>query len=219
MKRTAVVLAMLMLAARAHAISLGQIDDFQDGTTQNWTDGSPSPNPPVNISDGGPAGVGDAFLQDVSAGGDGAGGALVMFNFTQWIGDYVAAGVDAIEADMANLGADPLHMRIAFQGAAGTQYGSTDAAVLPADGEWYHLRFDLTAVTLIEGEDSLDVVLANLTTLRILSSEAGPAWKGDRIAATLGVDNITAVAAVPLPAAAWMLLAALGATAGLRRRG
>jgi hypothetical protein len=91
--------------------------------------------------------------------------------------------------------------------------------VLPADGEWHHVSFDLAAVSLITGEDSLEAVLRNVTTLRILSSQAGPAWKGDRIAATLGVDNIAAVVAVPLPAAAWMLLAALGATAGLRRRG
>jgi hypothetical protein len=218
MNRTAALLTMLLLAARAQAISLGQIDDFQDLTTQNWTDGNPSPNPPVNVPDGGPAGAGDAFLQDVSAGGSGPGSALVMFNFTQWIGDYVAAGVGAIEADMSNLGDVPLYMRIAIEGAAGTRYGSTTAAVLPTDGEWYHLRFDLAALTLITGEDSLEEVLSNVTTLRILSSEAGPGWMGDRIAATLGVDNITAVAPVPLPAAAWMFLAALGALARMRRR-
>jgi hypothetical protein len=35
MKRTAALPAMLLLAAHAQAITLGQIDDFQDGTTQN----------------------------------------------------------------------------------------------------------------------------------------------------------------------------------------
>lgn len=218
MMKTLPTLLALLLAARAHAITLGQIDDFEDGTTQSWTDGSPSPNPPVNVADGGPSGAGDGFLQDVSAGGNGPGSALVVFNFTQWIGDYVAAGVGALAMDIANLGSDPLYMRIAFEGAGGGRYGSTDAAVLPADGEWYHLSFDLAAVSLISGEDPLEVVLGDLTTLRILSSEAGPAWTGDRIAATLGVDNITAVGAVPLPGAAWLMLCAVGAIGGLRRR-
>lgn len=217
MKSMAWIAALLFVAARADAVSLGQIDDFEDGTTADWTEGVPSPNPPVNVPDGGPLGDGDAWLQNVSSGGSGPGSSLVMFNFEQWAGDYLAAGVSAIEADLANFGAEPLYMRIAFEGEGGTQYGSTDAFVLPADGAWHHVRFDLLAVAVIAGSDTLEDVLASVTTLRILSAEDGPGWAGDRIVATLGVDNIQAVAAVPAPAALWLLIGAL-AGLGFRRR-
>ncbi len=40
------------------------------------------------------------------------------------------------------------------------------------------------------GLASLADVLVSVDTLRILSASAGPAWRGDTIAASLGVDNI-----------------------------
>ena len=61
----------LFLAAghSASAIMIDQIDDFQDGTTAGWSHGNPSsPNPPANVPTGGPAGEGDAYLQNVSIG-------------------------------------------------------------------------------------------------------------------------------------------------------
>ena len=169
-----------------------QQDDFEDGTTQGWTEGNPTPNPPVNVPDGGPAGAGDAFLRNVSAGGSGPGSAMVTYNVSQWTGDYVSAGVRSIEADLANFGAEPLHMRVAVQGAGGTQYGSTDAVELPADGLWHHVAFDLARMSVIAGPEPLDDVLAEVVALRVLSAAAGPDWQGDRIAGTLGIDNVTA---------------------------
>jgi Thrombospondin type 3 repeat len=196
MNRTIVVIAMLVLAARAHAITGGQADDFEDGTTDNWTEGSPSPNEPVNVPSGGPDGAGDAYMQNVSSGGAGPGSGQVSFNFTQWVGDYTAAGVTAIEADMANPGVTDLHMRIAVQGGAGTRFGSATAVDLPAGTGWQHVRFELSDLTLISGPDPLNTVLTEVSVLRILSAAAGPDWEGDRIVATLNVDNITAIAAV-----------------------
>ena len=81
-----------------------QRDDFQDGTTQGWTTGGANPNPPTWVSDGGPEGVGDGFLRVEGNGSSGAGGNLVAFNSAQWTGDYLAAGVTAIRADLRNLG-------------------------------------------------------------------------------------------------------------------
>ena len=43
---------------------------------------------------------------------------------------------------------------------------------------------------LISGPASLDTVLSNVSTLRILAAAAGPAWQGDAIVSTLGVDNV-----------------------------
>ena len=115
----------------AGAVTVGQVDDFQGGTTQGWLEGAISPNPPTNVPDGGPLGVGDNYLQNVSSGGFGAGSRQVMFNLVQWSGDYVTAGVTRIEADMANFGATALSMRIAIEGGAPLgRYGSTSAVNL-----------------------------------------------------------------------------------------
>ncbi len=65
---------------------VGQIDDFEDGTTMGWMEGFPSPNPPVNIASCRPAGTGDNYLQNISSGGFGPGSAQVMFNHDQWTG-------------------------------------------------------------------------------------------------------------------------------------
>ena len=184
---------LLMGPAAARAVVCGQVDDFENSTTMGWTEGFSTPNPPTNVAEGGPMGVGDNYLQNISSGGFGAGSRMVMFNTAQWSGDYLAAGVTRIEADMANLGATPLSMRIAIEGSL-TRYGSTVAVALPADGSWHSVTFNLTAndLSVISGVASLNDVLANVQTLRILSAAAGPAWQGDAIAATLGVDNITA---------------------------
>ncbi len=182
-----------IVSVTAYAITCGQVDDFEDGTTMGWMEGPLSPNPPTNSPNGGPSGVGDNYLHNISSGGFGAGSRMVMFNTVQWRGDYLAAGVTRIEADMANFGATALAMRIAFEGNA-TRYGSSTAVALPADGVWHRVVFSLTTadLSLISGVAPLTDVLANLQTLRILSAAGGPSWRGDVIAATLGVDNITA---------------------------
>ena len=55
------------------------------------------------------------------------------------------------------------------------------AVVLPADGLWRHVSFELTTadLTLVGGVTSLGDVLANVQSMRILSSAAGPSWFGD----------------------------------------
>jgi len=190
----ALVVCGLLMPRAARGITCGQADDFEDGTTMGWTEGFLSPNPPTNVANGGPSGVGDNYLRNTSSGGFGAGSKLVMFNTLQWTGDYLAAGVTRIEADMANFGATALSMRIAIEGSA-TRFGSTTAVALPADGQWHSVTFDVTSadLSLIGGLATLNAVLANVQTLRILSAATGPSWQGDTIAATLGVDNITAV--------------------------
>jgi hypothetical protein len=194
------LICLLSLALPASAISLNQIDDFQDGTTMGWQEGTSSPNPPTNIPSGGPAGAGDAYVQNISSGGFGAGSKMIMFNDAQWTGSYNAAGVTRLTADMANQGATTLHMRVAIRGGPNsTVYGSTVAVDLPADGVWRPVMFDLTTsgMTLVGGADTLAQVLAGVNELRILSAEAGPSFNGDPIAATLGMDNLLATAFGP----------------------
>jgi hypothetical protein len=143
----------------------------------------------------------------VSTGGSGPGSGQVMFNFAQWAGDYLSAGVTDITAMMkADLDGNPLSMRLALEGNAGSWYASTNAVALPNDGLWHSVSFGLSAaeLSLTSGTDTLPTVLANVVELRILSSPGlppvglGSGAQGERIAATLHVDNITAV---PEPAA------------------
>jgi hypothetical protein len=102
---------------------------------------------------------------------------------------------------MANLGNEPLNMRIAIgslNSHTGTWYASADAVSLPPDDVWRPLSFglapeDLTCVNSCALR-TLDQLLADVNVLRILSA-SNPAFQGDLIVATLGVDNITALGA------------------------
>jgi hypothetical protein len=211
--------AALLPAYRASAaITFGQVDTFQDGLTAGWSQGAASPNPSSVIAGGGPGGASDAYLQNVSVGGFGAGSKMVMFNTSQWAGDYGTAGVNRITADMANFGSSPLSMRVALQDGNFVDYSSTLAAVLPADGKWHPVVFDLTnaGLTSLGGADTLQQALANVSQLRLLSS-AGPAFNGDALAGTLGVDNIRATS-TPEPSSILFILGVIGAMPRRRRR-
>ena len=59
---------LLASATPLAAVTLGQQDTFSDGSTQGWSEGLVSPNPPTNIATGGPAGAGDRYLQNISSG-------------------------------------------------------------------------------------------------------------------------------------------------------
>ena len=192
---------------RLLAISLSTLDDFEDGTTSGWREGGSSPNPPTNVANGGPEGEGDSFLQNVSSVA-GAGAAVVMFNTgDQWTGDYAAAGVTRVDAQLANFGTEPLAMRFAV--ATGpirsqnrdTWFASTDAVELPADGTWHAVSFALddTSLTRVQGSDSLATVLGDVTEVRILSRQNSPGFQGDRLATTFGADNIRAAAGNEAP--------------------
>jgi hypothetical protein len=222
--RQSLTIALMMMAVSAAlagpGIALGvvldQVDDFEDGTTQAWAVGVVAPNPPINVPDGGPAGVGDNYLQNVSSGGVGPNSRQVMFNLLQWTGDYLGSGVTVIEADMANFGASALSMRIAIQDSLVGRFGSTVSVALPPDGVWRAVSFGVkpTDLTLISGTSTVEDVLSDVIQLRILSVSSGPAWEGEIIVSTLGVDNITATTeALPLPAlsvwAHWVLAAGL----------
>lgn len=198
---------------------LGQLDNFEDGTVLAWLEGAPSPNPPINIATGGPLGAGDHFLQNISTGGFGAGSRMVMFNMDQWEGDYVAAGVTQIVGQMANFGNTNLSMRITLTGGPDliTRYSSTDRIVLPPDGAWRIVTFDLTpsALTRVGGGGTLPALLSDVTELRVLSAQATPSFLGDVIAGTLGMDNLRAV---PEPSAAAALIVGIVGLAARRRR-
>src|SRR2546421_7369692 len=95
----------------------------------------------------------------------GAGSRQVMFNASQWTGNYIAAGVTRINAMLANFGSTTLYMRIALQGGPGfSQYGSTNPIVLPPNSGWQPVTFDLTtaSMSLIGGGDTLADALGSV---------------------------------------------------------
>src|SRR5688572_26715345 len=197
-RAAAVAAATISLGAApaAHAIVFGQLDDFENGTVMNWRKGGDSTVPPTNVPNDGPNGAGDNFLRNASLGGQTHDSRQTIYNLVQWSGDYTTAGVTRITAMMRNLGTTPLHMRAAlFGGSVSTWYSSGGAAVLPVGGGWQPVTFDLTsaAMTRVDGNAPLSSVLSNVTTLRIVSAEAGPAWQGDQLATTIGIDNLRAM--------------------------
>ncbi len=217
-RRMLAIVAAAILAAGpplAFGISPGQTDNFEDGTTQGWNPGTTA----VNISSGGPAGINDNYLQ-VSAGSFGGSARLVTFNQTQWLGNYLAAGVTGITLDLRNFGSNALPIRIAIrEGAGGSTtpgYASTVPFNLPNDGAW-HLAFfalDSGSLTPINSPQPLATDLANVADFRLLSS-ASPNTIGDAISGRIGVDNITAV---PEPASIIPAGLALVGVWGFRRR-
>lgn len=199
-------------SARATVV-LGQVDDFQAGTSALWGGGSG----PLVQDNGGPAGAGDRFLQQ-TADGSGSGGKLSMYNHDQWIGDYTTAGVTAIEMDLKNFSTQSLSMRIAFKeglGPSAPGYSFTTAITLPNDGDWHHAVFSLDAAkfTTIGAPSPFAGIMGGLMQeFRILHSTT-PSLSGNNITGSVGVDNIRAI---PSPGAGSLALA--GVLAGRRRR-
>jgi hypothetical protein len=219
----ALLLGALLPSPGRAGIVLGQIDTFQDGTTQDWSVGVNGSLVPMNIATGGPAGTGDRYLQVTSNGGPRADGRLTVFNRNQWVGDYLATGVNAIEMDLINLGTQPLSMRVALKdgiGIGNAGFASTNPFVLPADGLWHHAVFLLDAADLTRlGSTTLtlDSLLSDVAEFRVLNS-ANPSLNGDRISAEVGIDNVQATAVAPVPEPAGLTLALGGGLLALGRR-
>ncbi len=205
---SAVLLVALARWASAAPISFGQVDTFQDGTTENWTNGSGSASVSV-VNAGGPAGAGDGYLQ-IGSGSLGDRPRLLGFNDTQWTGDFVATGVKEIVMDLENFGTQTLSIRVAMRtsfGSSGTPgYASTIPFSLPADHAWHHAVFfiDAAHLTAINNPPPLATFLTSVGDFRLLDS-ASPSLQGDATSGEFGADNITAI---PEPSS--LALAAIG---------
>lgn len=185
-------LACWLWRGETRAVSLGQVDTFQDGTAQGWQTGL---GPVANIATGGPAGAGDRYAQYTSSGSAGANSRMVIFNAAQWLGDYGGSGVTRVEMDLNNFSAPTLSIRLAFFLDAFTGYVSSAPFTLAGNSGWQHAGFDLVPgnFTAIGSPGDFPTLLSNFNgQLRILSA-ASPSLMGDTVAATVGYDNIQAV--------------------------
>ena len=193
-----IAMGLLLFAGSAKAIILGQIDDFEDGTLQNWANGGEVGAPPVlNIDTGGPAGVGDNFME-VAAVGSGPGQFLTVFNRSQWLGNYLATGVTAIEMDLRNLGKVDLTIRLGFKDAAepGASGYVSQGFTLAPGGDWQHVIFLINPATMtaVGSPDAFNTFFADgIQETRIINEMGTDSLNGDAVTGQLGVDNIHAV--------------------------
>ena len=204
----AIVTATLLSPTALFAVTIGQTDNFEDGTTQNWVInllgmGSPPPSTfPTNVTTGGPSGAGDNYLLLNSSGNPGPGGRLVAINFNnQWKGNYIAAGVNALTMNVNNFGSTTLSLRLEFAdpvaGPPADQAVSTTPVLVPAGSGWRTVLFPIDPSFLTAETGNVIAALTNATELRILNSPT--LGVVPQVAASLGVDNITA-ASIPEPA-------------------
>ena len=200
----------LLAGSQAFGITVGQSDNFNDGTLQSWESGDINPNPPSNVMNVGQGGVGDHVMQVVSnAEGGGPGAQPVVFNSAQWIGDFLAAGVTAITLDINNLSAVAINPGIELRGAGGNTFTLT-GATLPANSGWQSVTISLDPGNLVGGNALL--TLGSVTEMRFRNIVSGSATLPAG-GTTAYYDNVTAV---PEPAS--LALLGLGACALLRRR-
>jgi hypothetical protein len=226
----AVVLATVSVIAQADPVVLGQVDTFQSGP-QGWLIGfGPGPQPrtplPVVIG-GGPGGAGDNYLLISGTGVREVGGSVSAINDTQWTGNYLAAGVNAITMDVINFGPSNLALRLIVVGPFGPTGPqniafSTDAIFLPAGSGWTSLTFLIGPEHLTAARGTAVGALTNAGAMRLYHNPA-PGFGGrdngpPPVDADLGVDNITATA-VPEPATMILLATGLaGVAAKVRKR-
>lgn len=205
----------LLYPAVGVALTLGQVDDFQDGTTQNWSIGStiPSPAQPVNVADGGPAGAGDRYLLLTAVGNSSPnfGRRLAVFNEAQWVGNYLTAGVNAITMSVNNLGATDLSLRLVLANfpvdgfPADLMAMSTVPVFVPAGSGWTKVVFSLDPGRLTAIVGTVTAALTQPGELRIVHNP-NISWPPPIVVASLGVDNIIAGRTAVLPSLPLLLL-------------
>jgi len=219
--------AMLIWPTLMYSVTLGQVDNFEDGTTQNWVInllgmGTPPPETfPKNVPTGGPAGLNDNYLLLTSTGSEGAGGRLVAVQYNhQWAGDFITAGISGIRMDVNNFGTTDLFLRLLIANPHDLpptdEAISTNAIFLPVGSGWRSVFFPIAPGFLTADVGTVTAALSGATEFRIMDVPdlaGGPI----RIAASLGVDNITA-AAIPEPSSAVFMALGIASLLSLRRK-
>lgn len=217
------VLAAVLLSSAMIAASVGQIDTFQDNTTDKWFSGGlgfgqTPPTPPTVVS-GGKGGPTDLFMVLTAIGGDSGsapgipGSRLSVINTMQWTGNFLTSGINAIAMDLINLGSTTLDVRLQFEDPMFAppvdEIVSTNPFVLLPGSGWQHAVFPINpgAFTALTG--SVTAALSQTTALRIIHSPS--VSDATPVVGKLGIDNIQAVpepSTLVLLAAGFALLAA-----------
>jgi hypothetical protein len=205
-----IVSPLLFLTPALADITVGHVDDFQDGTTQHWRIGQVS-SFPKNLANSGPLGTGDhaLFMTNTQAG---SRPLLIVLNEdnqqfpgpANWEGDWTAAGVTQISLDVRNpgmtVGASNLTMRLGIAGPDGASaFGDvyiTAGQIVPPDNNWHSLTFDVQASDFIAAGSGTDIpnALADVTQLRIFSNPLDE-FPGSGAPNEFYLDNIRVIGA------------------------
>ncbi len=201
-------LALSLAAFCPAVVTLNQIDTFQTGTTQSWGGGSS----PTNVPSGGPAGAVDRYLQITSTGSN-----LATFNLTTWNGSYQGIGVDRVEIDLKNTGANPLTIRLVLFSTLGDRWSSNASVTLPANSNWMHFAFDIAQAdfTHTQGTGTWNDVITGVERA-MFRHEPTISPNGTAIVGQLGLDNIAAFAkTTPIGPSAFTVLSGVHISGGL----
>jgi hypothetical protein len=202
--------ALLTYTCAFGAPVVGFVEDFEAGTHANWHSGADVNNIPT----GGPAGVDDNYLQLMRP------YPAEPYSFhmgthndsNTWTGNYLAAGITAIEVDVntfaVTAGPTDLSFRLMIFGPGG-QFSTATAKTITTAAGWQHLVFDLSPSELVhvtgsttpnapDGPGILSDTLAAIDTILIRHDPAAnptpPGTHPQHISATIGFDNIEAIA-------------------------
>ena len=159
------------------------------------------------MNSGGPAGIGDHYLQLSSNGQLGIGGKLTTFNLQQWLGNYIAQGVTAIEIDLRNSGTTAVNIRLAFkaQNLMNSPGYLSAPVILAPGGAWQHVSISLAPANMIAvgGPSAYNTFFSSgIGDARIINEVGTSNLNGDLIIGQVDIDNIHAV---PEPAAVELL--------------
>ncbi|HEY2760652.1 MAG TPA: PEP-CTERM sorting domain-containing protein, partial [Pirellulales bacterium] len=203
---------------------------FQDGTAGTWQGGGQltRPNASSVVTDGGPTGAGDHYLQINSSLNDiNAAPRLLAISSvpaTEWTGDFIHAGVTAVSMDLLNPNpSTALTMRIAFRddttnSSPAYVTDNADAVTLPPNSGWTHVTFQINSsvMTTVGAPGDFNTFLENVKEFRIVDSVT-PTFMGDQFTSNMffDVDNIMAV---PEPSAFILSAMALSALFATRRK-
>ena len=211
----------LLLVQPLFAASIQSPVGFDDGNA-GWTAGRDSAQPAVQ-SDGGPTGVADSFLMLTGQGGNGPASIVASFNDgDEWTGDYATPGIGGLSVDlMTPADSQELSIRLVLfgEGSTNNRWTSTEATMIPNDGEWRNYIFPIAEsdLTSVRGSSTYDAMIGDVVRLMLRHDTGSASAGGSPAAGVLGIDNIQLVG-VPEPST--LVLAALGLlpVAHLRRR-
>jgi hypothetical protein len=189
------------------SLILGQIDNFQNNSTQFWQSGPNDPHPPVNVASGGPAGSSDKFLK-IQADGSSSGGRLVTWNDGhQWAGNYLTAGISQISMQVKNNSTTDLVLRLVILESTIDKFVTNTPVNVPKGSDWHLVTFNIAPSNLVGGSN-VTATLSGATGIELLHDPIAHTNRqlAPDVVAELDVDNITAV---PEPSSLLLILCGL----------
>jgi hypothetical protein len=138
-------------------------------------------------------------MQITSHGGTGGnrGSKLAVFNLEkQWSGNFAATGVTSIEVDLMNPTSLSLTIRLVLMKKPAYEIWTTSmAASVPPDGLWRRYTFSLAEADMfhVEGTAPYSSTFTTVARFMLRHDPLGGHDDPPNIAASLGIDNITAL--------------------------